>query len=642
MNVTRLAALLVSLLCLGPALHAETAASPPKQGDALLKTDILGVWAHPDDETSAAAVLAGYALGRQATVSMVYCTRGEGGGNMVGTQAGEALGVLREQELQDCLNKLGVRHHYFLDRQDFGYTENLNVTMEKWDHRETLRRLVRIIRALRPEVIVTMNPAPVPGQHGNHQAAGMLAIEAFDLAGDPKWFPEQLTQEGLRAWQTRKLYYGGPAGTGATLDVNTPLANGRTAAQVAGEALANHRSQGFGGFANATGPRRPRSFTLVKSVVPFATDETDLLRGLPVKGETPTRLWAEGDGRLERGFQFSFVPRPAVGLYQRWVIAHEVQHVLEHFATDVPVVAGEVSDVFLSGVNPSTNGITAVVKYEVSPGWTLNYEEASVRFSPSRTNRTRVLVTPPAGHPSDGELTATTVIDGKELKTVALLHPVPRLGVTRVGAALAIGTDNTDAAWAALPAQKIEHTNTWQGQAASAADCSGEFRLAHDGFTLFVEVRVKDDVVVSNLAPNDIKGHWRSDSVELCLDPKIGAQHTFGCYKLGIVPFDSTGKVRAARDADARPGAVEDTAPGTRLASWKTRDGYAIRVAVPFTEIGFKLTRDDHRLGLNVLIYDGDKAGAAPGENITKTRLAWAPRPGVQGRPEDWGRADFQ
>jgi hypothetical protein len=48
------------------------------------------------------------------------------------------------------------------------------------------------------------------------------------------------------------------------------------------------------------------------------------------------------------------------------------------------------------------------------------------------------------------------------------------------------------------------------------------------------------------------------------------------------------------------------------------------------------------RLGFNVLIYDGDKADAAPGENINRVRLAWAPRPGVQGRPEDWGRLDLK
>jgi hypothetical protein len=47
-------------------------------------------------------------------------------------------------------------------------------------------------------------------------------------------------------------------------------------------------------------------------------------------------------------------------------------------------------------------------------------------------------------------------------------------------------------------------------------------------------------------------------------------------------------------------------------------------------------------MGLNVIIYDGDKADAAPGENINESRLAWAPRSGVQGRPEDWGRIDLE
>jgi len=43
-----------------------------------------------------------------------------------------------------------------------------------------------------------------------------------------------------------------------------------------------------------------------------------------------------------------------------------------------------------------------------------------------------------------------------------------------------------------------------------------------------------------------------------------------------------------------------------------------------------------------LIVYDGDKADAARGENINKSRLAWSPRPGVQGRPEDWGRIELE
>ena len=91
------------------AAPAQATPPPPKQGAALLKTDILGVFAHPDDETGVAGTLAFYALGQTSVVANVYCTRGEGGGNMVGTQSGAALGALREAELRDCLSTLGVR-----------------------------------------------------------------------------------------------------------------------------------------------------------------------------------------------------------------------------------------------------------------------------------------------------------------------------------------------------------------------------------------------------------------------------------------------------------------------------------------------------------------------------------------------------
>ena len=262
--------------------RGELPAAQPKSGAELLITDLMGVFAHPDDETGMGATLCYYALGRSNVVANVYCTRGEGGGNMVGTQSGAALAVLREAELRDCLSQLGVRYCYFLDQLDWAYTESLAATLRKWGKEETLERLVRLVRALRPAVIVTMNPAPYPGQHGHHQAAGVLATEAFGAAADPHRFPEQLTKEGLSTWQVRKLYYGGGrTGMVAAITVTNLLPNGLSPAQIAARALSSHRSQAFGAFGGGMGPQRPLSFVLVKSVAPYGRPEVDLLSGLP-------------------------------------------------------------------------------------------------------------------------------------------------------------------------------------------------------------------------------------------------------------------------------------------------------------------------------------------------------------------------
>src|SRR4051794_4923655 len=228
------------LFSISTAALAQEAAVSRKQGADLLKTDIMGIFAHPDDESGVAATLAYYALGRTSVVANVYCTRGEGGGNMVGTQWGAALATLRETELRDALRTIGVRYCFFLDQLDWAYTESLSATLQKWGKEQTLERLVRFVRALRPDVIITMNPAPTPGQHGHHQAAAVLATEAFTAAADPHRFPLQLSKEGLAVWQPRKLFYGGGStGVIATVDVSNPLPNGKTAAQVAAEAGAN-------------------------------------------------------------------------------------------------------------------------------------------------------------------------------------------------------------------------------------------------------------------------------------------------------------------------------------------------------------------------------------------------------------------
>ncbi len=78
-----------------------------------------------------------------------------------------------------------------------------------------------------------------------------------------------------------------------------------------------------------------------------------------------------------------------------------------------------------------------------------------------------------------------------------------------------------------------------------------------------------------------------------------------------------------------------------RIVSRRTPSGYRIQAAISFVDMGITPVAGK-RVGFNVIIYDGDKLNAAVGENINKSRIAWSPRAGVQGRPEDWGRVKFE
>jgi LmbE family N-acetylglucosaminyl deacetylase len=612
-----------------------------KQGGELLKTDIMGVFAHPDDETGAAATLAAYARGHHAVIANVYCTRGEGGGNMVGTQGGAALGILREAELRDCLARLGVRYCYFLDRNDWAYTESLIATWDNWDKEQTLERLVRLVRALRPEVILTMNPAPSPGQHGNHQAAGVLATEAFSAAADSSRFPAQLHQEGLSVWQPRKLYFIGKSGNPTcVVQVAEALPDGQTPGDIAARALVNHRSQAFGSFAGSPWLKRPQSFTLIKSFISPQPSETDLLEGLPVT-DSELKAVELSPPASAKAVELSFVPVPALSRYRLWVKQQHIEHSATLFRTDLPLVAGQANEVQISVENNGLETLEGVLRLQLPARWNSEPTNQELRIDKHGRGIPRFLVTP--SNDAKGEIQLVARLSSKakleSSEGSALAHLLPRAQVTRVNEPPSL--DATDHGWETLPIFEITPTQLVEGHVKDDADSSAKFRIAHDGRTLFVDVQVKDDVVVTNIAPNDIKGHWRSDSVEICVDPVGGSEHTFGCYKMGIFPFDTTGVVRGERDADAHQGPIEETAPGARLRSFRTPDGYRIKVSIPFAELGLNYPQR-RGLGFNLIIYDGDKADAALGENINKSRIAWSPRAGVQGRPEDWGRLELQ
>ena len=183
--------------------------------DSRYKMDILLVVAHPDDEGVATPYLA-RAIDGGKRVAVAYGTRGSSGENQAGAEHAAALGEIREIEARDALATLGIDKAWFLGGTDTASQDVLQ-SLANWDHGKTLENLVRLVRLTRPDVILTFLPGTFIGEnHGDHQAAGVLATEAFDLAGDPTAFPEQVAAplrrlepyvENLRPWQPKKIYY---------------------------------------------------------------------------------------------------------------------------------------------------------------------------------------------------------------------------------------------------------------------------------------------------------------------------------------------------------------------------------------------------------------------------------------------------
>jgi LmbE family N-acetylglucosaminyl deacetylase len=190
--------------------------NPPP--DARFKADLLLVVAHPDDETQIGAYLPRAIFDEHKRVAVVFGTKGNGGGNAEGQEQAASLGALREIEAREAVAHFGISHVWFLNGLDTPGQGVLD-SLETWGHGDSLQRLIRLVRITRPSVIVTWLPDWVAGEnHGDHQAAGVIATEAFDMAGDPTVFPEQLSApknrydtgnltEGLHPWQAQKLYY---------------------------------------------------------------------------------------------------------------------------------------------------------------------------------------------------------------------------------------------------------------------------------------------------------------------------------------------------------------------------------------------------------------------------------------------------
>ena len=252
---------LLVLLLLLPLSLAAQAPKTYSSADILLglkKLNVLGsvmyIAAHPDDENT--RLIAYFANGRLLETSYLSCTRGDGGQNLIGPELREQLGVIRTQELLAARRIDGGRQ-FFTRANDFGFSKTSAETFTIWDKEQVLADMVWVIRQRRPDVLITRFPPDPRAGHGHHQASAILAAEAFDAAGDPKRFPEQLPY--VQAWQPKRLFWntgsffvkpGDDMSGFLKLDAGgyNPLL-GQSYGEIAARSRSNHRSQGFGSAA---------------------------------------------------------------------------------------------------------------------------------------------------------------------------------------------------------------------------------------------------------------------------------------------------------------------------------------------------------------------------------------------------------
>ena len=227
---------------------------------------VLMIGAHPDDEDT--QLLAALALEQGADVAYLSLTRGEGGQNGIGPELHEALGLLRTEELLAARRVDGATQ-FFSRAYDFGFSKTPEETFRHWPREELLRDVVGVIRLWRPDVIVSVWSGTPRDGHGQHQASGIIARQAYDASGDSTRFPEQI-RAGLAAFRAPR-YYQSQRGDSASASVAIALGGmdpliGRSPFQLAMASRSRHRSQDMG-RPELAGPR----YGYLRRVVPAPT-----------------------------------------------------------------------------------------------------------------------------------------------------------------------------------------------------------------------------------------------------------------------------------------------------------------------------------------------------------------------------------
>lgn len=439
--------LLVAMFIAGASMliaRAQQAESNP-QPDTRYKADVLIVVGHPDDDIEVAAYVAKLIEQHHKNAAVVYGTRGNSGGNAAGPEQSKALSDIRETEARHSLASYGISNAWFLHGPDTPGGDVLH-SLETWGHGQALEEMVRLFRITRPEVILTWMPNYVVGEnHDDHQAAGVIATEAFDLAANPLAFPEQIEAprnrfsinnygEGLRPWQPKKIYYFTDAnhfeflqGKGPeypTSDIspsrNIPYSG------VAAEAWGYYKTQNdFTDAQLKEFTEMPVRLIFGKSLVGGSVtgDVFDGITSKPIayvraRGYEPTA----GGVILELGGPWAFY-------YQFW-LAHNIERLADLYSPEAQVGPTETLWVPLIIRNDTDNPKQVSMRPSLPQGWKQRPDATMYAVAPHDSYSIQLMVTPEASQKGSWQnLKWDADIDGKNIGSVTLRVKVESNGL---------------------------------------------------------------------------------------------------------------------------------------------------------------------------------------------------------------------
>lgn len=213
---------------------------------------VLYVAAHPDDENT--RVITYLSNEKLASTAYLALTRGDGGQNLIGSEMGELLGLIRTQELL-AARRIDGGQQFFSRAIDFGFSKSADEAFQVWGKENVLSDVVKVFRKFQPDVIITRFPPDERAGHGHHTASAVVAGEAFDVAAKGDAFPDQVKEFGT--WQPKRLYTNTGRWWNQSINENTEgvismdvgaynALLGKSYPEISALSSSQHKSQGWG------------------------------------------------------------------------------------------------------------------------------------------------------------------------------------------------------------------------------------------------------------------------------------------------------------------------------------------------------------------------------------------------------------